>query len=516
LSIINEVFMKFKMLVATCLSLLTPIVFAVTPAPAITCNMFANATGSAAANMVNTCVPEVKLYVAGTGALKSAIPSLFAGLFDNSFQIITINDISGTSRFYWPSFYGMSKPALTGGVSKRLHVIYQNTNEGVSLLLSKTGSIPDGSVITVGPTNVRTANTCVEAGFTVIQIAGGVPNISPAVNCTSVAATSVDVAISPVHPTELYKLDGAATGKLSSLISTSLAIEGFGVSVSGDLYNALQIANIREGLLPSTCVAGDQTAACQPSIRRADYTSLITKSGSIKSAADLLGDPSDTNILTLARYSDLNENQAASNIFFAGNPCKGMGYDNSLGFNYNPTIGKIDKTVAAVMGGGLNIISATYLYPRLFIQSNAYPVDVKATLDSGAVPPALVQYSIGVDSLVSRSGALNTWRFVKLDGVSPNFNPDGTPDIMQRTALAEGNYPFAMTAFAITPSKPVANSAGKLYPQLISSFISGLRDSTLHDIPGVAYIDGVADYTGYIKHAKYHRTANNNCSPLIR
>ena len=73
-----------------------------------------------------------------------------------------------------------------------------------------------------------------------------------------------------------------------------------------------------------------------------------------------------------------------------------------------------------------------------------------------------------------------------------------------------------MTAFAVTPVKPAATAVGKLFPTVVSTLIAGIQDSTLHDLAGVAYLDGAADVAGTPKQAHVRRTNGNNCSPLVK
>jgi hypothetical protein len=508
--------MKLKVIAAACLAMCASSAFAVTAVvPNVVCD---TTTGL---NMVNTCAPEVKMFVAGSSALGNAMATVIpADLFDTSvLPVITVKDTtpSGLQNGGTTGWYGMSKAGLTT-TSKRLYVVYNNTNgsaAGVSILLGKVATIAEAKVVTVGPKSAKVVNDCV-AGANATTVS--CPN--------SDVVTVGDLAISDVHPSELYKLY-AGSAKTSTLTTTPLALQGFGLGVSFDLYKALQVRNVAEGLIPATCVAGDLTAACQPTVRSADYTSLITKVGSIKTAAAFLGDAADLNPLTLARRDDLSGTQASSNIFFANNSCGGIGYGTVLGktvpqFNYDATgttaATQNDKLSAAVMGGGLNIINSTNVYAGLTIMAAATGGNVTTALNAAAVAPATVNYAIGVIGLGSVPAATTgTWKFVKIDGVSPNYKADGTASYKQREQFANGNYPFAMTAYAAYPTKIVAKSVAALYPALLQTVITGLKDSTLHDLPGIAYYDGAAvGVAGVSEQALVHRTAGNNCSPLLK
>lgn len=594
--------MKLKVIAAACLAMCASSAFAATAAQiaaaaaaaAVPATMCAAALPAQADVIVNNCAPQVKMFIGGSSALGGALSAVVtADLFDTTTQpIITVKDTSASAQASSTSaWFGKSKTALTGGVSKWLYVVYNKNNgsaAGVSLLLSKVGTVPEGTVVSVGPLNAKTggSNTCaLLTGSTTV------------VNCsTTDVATAADLAISDVHPAELYKLYSTATAKLSTLKTDPLAMQGMGLGVSFDLYKALQVRNKAEGLIDSTCVAGDLTAKCQPTVRSADYTSLVTKQGSIKTAAAFLGDTTDLTPLTLARRDDLSGTQASSNMFFANNSCGGMGYGlggtnygvavaTANGFNFNPAANKLDKTLTAIMGGGLNIIESAAAaaaptatgaarndittYPGLTIMSAVGGGDVTTALNVhagagvtavAAVPAVLATaadvaagtissvtgvavvavgdvitpavagvtavtavpttYAIGAISLTTaHDTAAGTWKFVKIDGVSPDYKADFTASYKQREQFANGNYPFAVQSYAAYPVKPVAGSVGdaaKGAPAVLQAVITGLKDSTLHDLMGIAYQDGVADAAGVPKHSLVRRVAGNNCSPLLK
>lgn len=493
--------MKIKFIAAACLALCSSASFA-----AVTCTTSdiqgSNASGSgktakpavaaspAAQNFVNTCVPDVVLYVAGSSALGGALSTVATNdLFDTSSQpivkIIDNGSANGATGFKAVSaWYGMSKAAATGGTSKRLFVVYNKQNgsaAGVSQLLSpKDTTIPENSVVTIGPVKGTAGSCTVDKTST---------SAAPVMDCTTFGLTSADMAISDVAPAELYALEGVKPAALSTLTNTPLAMQGFGIAVNANFYQALQTQNIAENLLPSSCTSGDLTAACQPTVRRADYASLVSVVGKIKTAAGFI--PGDQTVLTLARRDDLSGTQAASNIFFADNAC-GVVPAKSVG-----------------LGGALAILSADNVSKA----QNDAGLIVQANATGGGVVTALTAttgYAIGAISLTTAqpNATALSWKFVKIDGVSPTYNADGTAALKQRTAFASGNYPFAVASFAAYPT--ATKDAVKL--ALINTVIGGLQNSSLHNLEGIAYLDGVVP----AQQSLVHRTAGNNCSPLIK
>ena len=453
--------MNNKIIAAACLALCSSASFAATALP---CDK------TSAVTMVNTCAVDAKatdfasLYIAGSSALGSPLGTVVAAdLFDTTTQpVITIKYTGTANAGQVSGWYGMSKAALTGGTSKRLFVVYNKNNgsaAGVSQMLAKfdgkTTVIPESDVLTVGPV-AGVAGTCTEDT--------GSTAAAPKLACSASALRLADMAISDVAPVELYKLYAAATGKLTSLNAAPLAIQGFGIAVSADLYAALQAAQGTSG---------------QPSISRSGYASLVT--GTLKSTSALI--PGNTTPLTLNRRDDLSGTQAASNMFFANNAC---------GVNTDAK----GKLIKGVLGGALPIIGAAASDANVTVVEHAVGGNVTAALNSSG-------FGIGAISLTSAPGASDTWKFVKIDGTSPNT------DAKQRATVASGDYPFAVMSFAVTYVKPKVDKS-----LLTAAVTQGLKDSNLHDLRGIAYLDkstGIPAVQSLVS-----RTGNNNCSPLVK
>ena len=462
-------------------------------------------------NFVNDCAPEAKLAIAGASSVKDAVSAVVAAdLFDTTtMPVISVKDTSTTyanNAANTLAWYGMSKASLTGGVSKRLFVVYNSNNgsaAGVSAVLATkldkklaTATLTTGVVGSLEgkETTVVTVGTAAGA----CAAATSSTTIAPVVNCTSTAVTPPDVAFSDVHPTEAYKLyTSIAKAKLADLTSTALVMQGFGVVVNNNLYQALQTKNLAEGLLPSTCTVGDTTGACQPSIRRAEYSSIVTKAGGITSAAKLLG-TATTDVLTVARRDDLSGTQAVSNIFFANNAC---------GSNKDAK----GKVVAGQLAGLQEIRGA--------VDSTASLVIVENVASSGVATLPTTGYALGVLSLNSTPGG--TTRFVKLDGVSPNYTAAGVSDSVRRARLINGDYQFQMAFYAVRPTVAMDNTInGKVatknnmaYPAVVPALLAGMADSSQHNLKGIGYLD--TNGSDAAKVSKVSRPLNANCAPLM-
>ena len=93
-------------------------------------------------------------------------------------------------------------------------------------------------------------------------------------------------------------------------------------------------------------------------------------------------------------------------------------------------------------------------------------------------------YRLGVISLENIPGGSDVYKFVKIDGVSPNYTPGGTADPKQRQALASGAYTYAFEMYSmIQPGSP-ANVVA-----FANTLNAKLGDSTKSDLVGIAYFD---------------------------
>ena len=465
---------------------------------------------STAEQFVNTCAPEVTFFIAGSSALGGNINAILPDLFDSTKPLVKVVDNSATgiingNKAATTAYYGTSKAAVTGGTAKRVYVIYNNNNgsaAGVSLVmgkLGKTGNPVEANIVTVGP--IKTIdNTCVEDSIAskTLTVNGTTITFAGVVNCTHTADTNADLAFSDVRVQELYSLYPiAAKAKLTDYVQTPIGIQGFGIAVSWDMYQALQTAQSGKNL-PSSCTAGDTYSACVPNIRSVDYATLVTTNmPNDKKSAALFG-LSDS-LITLARRDHYSGTQATSNMFFAKNACR------------------LIPAKSTNLGGSLNVVESV---ETAKFRSIMYPT-------SASVKAALINstngYAIGMLGLEYRTGSsyptgpvkAGTYNFVKVDNYSPLYNPDGTVAYKARTAFANGNYPIAVTSYAVHPASLDTKPSDKT--SLKNFVIAAMKDSTKGDQVGLAYIDGVADADGSTtpKQSKVIHPDGNNCAPLI-
>jgi len=503
--------MKFKQIALASMALVAGTSFAATAT--LVCDK------STPEKFVNTCAPVATFFVAGSSALGGAISSVITansvtgakGYFDTTTTpLVSIVDMGtpngvnvanttngGKAGNGVSAWYGMSRADLTGGTSVPTLVVYNSymgSAAGVSNVMAKDlTKVPEATVVTVGP-KAGIPNTCtvVTGPITILGTTSTVSAATSKVACSSFAVTRADIAISDVDANELVGLYDVTGGvALSKLTRTPLAMQGFAVAVNNKFYTDLQAAQITSGALASTCT-GLYTEACQPSITRAQYASLVTKEGSIKSAAGFI--PGSTEVLTLARRDQLSGTQATSDMYFAGAICNALDIKSKINNH----------------GGALTVMrkgdASSYDATKLVVNENVQTGDVETDLKLST------GYSIGVIAL--SKGNSTSYKFVKLDGASPNFAKNGTA-VLGSTALRNnminGSWPLQMAAYAIYPTAAGTYDAKKAAKaNMIKQMVSDLSDSTLHDLSAIGYFSGVD-----AKKSQVTRLAGNNCSPLI-
>lgn len=450
------------------------------------------ALAAQAAPLASNTTPAYVIYVSGASAQKQALENSVANV---------VCDTPADARWFKETTSGNSsegmlckaKTTFSGAASgTNLLVVYSSQNgsaAGVNQVLS-AAAIP-----TETESNVLT----LPCG----NLAGGA-TAGAATVLTCLANTESKLALSDVLPYELVPgaVDETKGRTLADLNGVITALQGFGViaGLSGtydsatdtfnstdNMYRKLQEQNVAEGLLLSACTTGayatvtNASRACQPSIKKSEYASLVSVEGGIKSPARLLPNvtiPAGTKVVVQRRVFT-SGTQASSNLYFLNNRCS------------------IDASLAGALNPKATTSTAAYK-----VVENPQTGDVRNNVAAGVAG----EWTIGVVSLdnADNSGTSTKWRFVKLDGVSPNVKTDGTTDAKNRVALQNGRYGFAFEMSAMTPTDLDSDRQ-----EVADAIVVGLTDSTASDLTGIAYLDGAVA----AKQARLRRNGNN-CSPL--
>jgi hypothetical protein len=186
------------------------------------------------------------------------------------------------------------------------------------------------------------------------------------------------------------QLTSLAPVGITSASYTSNAVgagQSFGVVVSQALYSALQTA---QGLTTAGCTAANVSAACQPSISKSQYASLISSANGENVDWGVLGLTSSQPV-RICRRPATSGTQASSDAYFLGSRCVS---GNPTPLAATDSISSYVITESSTTGGAKTCLSST----------SDYAIGVVSTEN---------QYSLDSTGAVS-----NTWRYVKLDGVA--------------------------------------------------------------------------------------------------
>jgi hypothetical protein len=235
-------------------------------------------------------------------------------------------------------------------------------------------------------------------------------------------------------------------------------------------------------------------------------------SGKKTTAATLFGVPDG--VLTLARRDDQSGTQATSNMFFLNGQC-----GHALDAKNKPIKGVLGGEVTPIPAAPVNGNSGTYCYDAAGAQLAAAAgtdadcsghatttLMVKTEAVGGNVKTKLTGSGYVIGALTLGEAQTSPWKFVRIDGNLPFTSADSTS---QRDQSANGNYPMVVNSVAVEYAKADTKTDRD---SLNTAVIAGLKDSTLHNLKGIAYLDGGVS----AQQSKVVRAiSGNDCSSLI-
>jgi len=372
--------MKLKLIAVAALAVCGAGAFAATKvAPATTtCDV---ATTAAVTNtpllMVQNCVPDVTVYVAGASAQKPAIDVLMLAsgiVFDNTKPIAYVAPSTNTHTTPALSFTSDEGKTVKSGIKntviymgvgtstgnplykgKLIAFVYNTANGSFAGVKQMTKGLPSSDLFKETTSFItRKTNLQSEAAMTCVnyadQLPAGTVKAASALAAGSTATTlvcnvdanhtfnyttekvvpgglkGVQMALADVDPKHASPDVAAAVGaplKAASFQVIPTAVQGFGVIVNNKALNALIANQQAKGQLPgcTTDVSASPLTSvglggvCQPNVSRALMTAIIkgTATGALVS-----GNASDTTPIKLQRRNNWSGTQAASNLMFGG------------------------------------------------------------------------------------------------------------------------------------------------------------------------------------------------------
>lgn len=418
------------------------------------------------------------IYISGASAQSQALNAIAKSLFDVPADVVQITASNAGTCAGQDNANAANHVGYLGlkGGNPTLVVYRNNGGSGQGLLQVLANSTAAPAIVSSG----RVINL---PGSAVAGVAGSYTATSQ--NC---AVKIPQVSLGDVRPSEhtstvVGQAGSANYAALSALQPTiNTGLQGFGVAVSGLLYTELVAANNAAGI---PLVNGTQ-----PSIKKTEYASLISAAGSIKDAAGF-GVPGCPTI-EIARRTDTSGTQASSNIYFLN--AKTAGEQTPLTAADLPLVDIASNLIAVTEGTSTG--------------------QVKTRLNTATCVA-------GVISLENNPTGTETWKFVAIDGVSPNITKDAATGLLatdpfNRQQLAAGNYDFGYESFVFY--KNVADAA---FAGLVASKI---KDTANSNLTGYAYLNAPGSWAqwnsglGYVGNVNKQSRVNrqgNNLNPLM-
>ncbi len=330
--------------------------------------------------------------------------------------------------------------------------------------------------------------------------------------CSGTTAALAHAGFSDVEPSLLQAVVNLPTGTqpvdVSSLDAAGFVQNIFAVAVNNKLYLALQKA---QGL--DNAGAIDESAAKQPSLPKSFVAGVLTGqifggSATAKKGWNLLIPASvDSNInnkrVNVCRRTPGSGTQAASNLYFANNPCGGSANQ------YPPTAGTTNAALAVT--GSLTTLQNS---SSGAVETCLKTVDDLADGTGGGYALGVLGRENNPTPVVAGVSQDKQYRYVKLSGSTPT-----------RAALVNGEYDFAVEAsmqwakagFSNAPSADVLPLLSKMRGEMGKAAILQGLDADLQN--GLAALPSTvagawADLDPVTKSFTSHtnRISGNSCS----
>ena len=454
---------------------------------ALTANA-AQATITLDANGVPTITPADTniLYLAGASAAEKFIEGVMTNsavpaadrICDTSKKVYKFQDTAVTSQYAYLCERATTNASVPSNKANIL--IYKRSAGGSAfgvspIVAEANGDTASAAIEFLKITSSCTVTTPAVAGTTLGKISCA---YNPADSATYITHIP-DFGISDVDPAQFTGDNApfnAATGApyanvtsddVGKLTITSASALVFGVPVTKNLYFALQAAQKSTGAVPTSCVVGDETEACMPSLSSAQVASIHAgaiidwnqlKVGTLGLvdwvAANAPTYSPGASYLHTCRRENGSGTQAQSNIKFLADPCagavgippatdavvQGAGEGDGMAMVHeNNSSGIVDECLKELQGGGNGVGTAF---------NNTYGV----------------RWAVGIQSLEKATTTSTLYRFVKVDGVAPtlaNVVNGKYRDWAENTFQYGTNHVFSSTAAENTALKALTDAVIK-------------------------------------------------------
>ncbi len=259
------------------------------------------------------------------------------------------------------------------------------------------------------------------------------------------------------------------TGNLSSTSATALI---FGPVVTKNVYDRLQTL---QGLATPACGATLDSEGCMPTLTSAQLATLYTQPGQAWSSLGITGLSATADAVHIARRVDSSGTQKTFEALIAGTP---NGQSGLKDCNTSTDTFAAPDSLNTTTGDADSLCLVTGLNPT--------PPTVFAGSGGGNVRNCLNNLNtsglggIGILTTEDKAGT-NGWRFVKVDGVTPN-----------QAQTAAGRYRFyTETSVNTRAGGAFATNSAQGYSTFVSRFLADFASPTI-----ITQINGAAQPYG--------------------
>ncbi|MFK5950123.1 MAG: hypothetical protein QM500_15270 [Methylococcales bacterium] len=241
-------------------------------------------------------------------------------------------------------------------------------------------------------------------------------------DATKFDVVTPDFGVSDVDPGQFRGVntpagfDPVSSDDVALLNVQGTAASVFGIPVTTSLRNALQEAEIASGDVPATCVIGDETEACMPTLSKAQIASIYT--GKINNWNQLMigGSPLFSGATTpaasprvhICRRVQGSGTQAQHGIKFLNSPCSPVATNPAKDTGapeFFPITQVHELSASGDVTDCLNELEAG--------------VDVAANGFNNIYPGQ--RWAVGIQALEKNANLADDFRFIKVDGVAPTL-----------------------------------------------------------------------------------------------
>ncbi|MGZ8946303.1 MAG: hypothetical protein ACXW1W_12860 [Methylococcaceae bacterium] len=424
------------------------------------------------------------LYLSGASAAEKFIEGVMTNslvpaadrICDSSKKIYKFQDTAATSQYAYLCERATTNASVPSNKANIL--IYKRSAGGSAFGVSPIVAEANGDVASATIAFLKINSAC---SVTTPAGAGALTKVSCAYNPadpTSYVSHIPDFGISDVDPAQFTGSNApinsatnapyanVTAADVAKLTVKSASAVAFGVPVTKNLYFALQAAQKSLGKVPSTCVVGDETEACMPSLSSAQVASIhagkVIDWNQLKVGTVGLFDWVTTNAsaylpgtayLHTCRRENGSGTQAQSNIKFLADPCAGA-------------VGTPPATDAVAQGAGegdgLAMVHENNASGNVDICLNELQDGTNAANSFDNTYG--VRWAVGIQSLEKKTTTASKYRFVKLDGVAPtleNVVKGKYRDWAENTFQYGTNHVFSTVPVENTALKALTNAVIK-------------------------------------------------------